>query len=178
MPDKLTDSEIVKALDICSKSTNGCSHSKYSCEDCYLNGQPMCSAVLFQDTIDLINRLRADVENYKQIAEHQQSVTMDRGFEIKRLKEKIESLQAENERLREKVKRWKENYESSQVVVGDFREIINEKCEEIKLTKASAYKECIEKVKEIMRKYCGEITEDDLDNLLKKMDGEDSESKA
>lgn len=61
MPDdKPTDSEIVKALDICSKSTNGCSHSNYTCEDCYLNGQPMCSSVLLQDTIDLINRLQAE----------------------------------------------------------------------------------------------------------------------
>lgn len=43
---KITDSEIVKALDICSKSNNGCSYSKYSCKDCYLNGQPMCLSVL------------------------------------------------------------------------------------------------------------------------------------
>ena len=54
-----------------------------------------------------INRLQADCENYKQIAEHQQSVTMDRGFEIKRLKEKVESLQAENERLKNSRDRWK-----------------------------------------------------------------------
>ena len=62
MPDKLTDSEIVKAWEICGKSTNGCSHSKYTCEDCYLNGQPMCSSVLLQDTIDYFNRLQADNE--------------------------------------------------------------------------------------------------------------------
>ena len=41
--------------------------------------------------------------------------------------------------------------------------------------KTEAYKECIEKVKEIMQKYCGDITEDDLDNLLKEL-GDNSES--
>ena len=61
---KLTDNEIIKALDICSKSTNGCSHSKYTCEDCYLNGQPMCSSVLLQDAIDLHARQQAKIEEF------------------------------------------------------------------------------------------------------------------
>jgi len=50
------DNEIIKALKICTSSSNGCSHSNYTCDDCYLKGQPMCSAVLHQETIDLINR--------------------------------------------------------------------------------------------------------------------------
>ena len=63
MPDKkLNNNDIIKALDICSKSTNGCSHSKYTCEDCYLNGQPMCSSVLLQDAIDLHARQQAEIE--------------------------------------------------------------------------------------------------------------------
>lgn len=69
---KLTDNEIVKALDICSKSTNGCSHSNYSCEDCYLNGQPMCSTVLLQDTLDLINHLQAENERLSNMASQKQ----------------------------------------------------------------------------------------------------------
>jgi FtsZ-binding cell division protein ZapB len=67
---KPTDSEIVKALDICSKSTNGCSHNKYTCEDCYLNGQPMCSSVLLQYALDLINRLQAEIERLKTENKH------------------------------------------------------------------------------------------------------------
>ena len=62
----MTDNEIIKALEICSKSTNGCSHSNYTCEDCYLNGQPMCSSVLFQDTLDLINRQKAEIERLEE----------------------------------------------------------------------------------------------------------------
>ena len=58
----VSDDEIVKALKICTSSSNGCSHSNYTCDDCYLKGQPMCLAVLHQDTIDLINRRQADKE--------------------------------------------------------------------------------------------------------------------
>lgn len=71
MPDKkLNNNDIIKALDICSKSTNGCSHSKYTCEDCYLNGQPMCSSVLLQDAIDLHARQQAEIERLKEIIEY------------------------------------------------------------------------------------------------------------
>ena len=73
MPDKKpTDNEIIKALDICSKSTNGCSHSKYTCEDCYLNGQPMCSSVLLQDALDLIIRQKAEFKRLKKRTKHLQ----------------------------------------------------------------------------------------------------------
>ncbi len=60
----------------------------------------------------------------------------------------------------------------TEVVAGDFREIIGEQAEQLKTAKATAYKECIVKVQEIMRKYCGEITEDDLDNILKEKVGD------
>ncbi len=36
---------------------------------------------------------QAEIENYKQIAEYQQSVSMDRHFEILRLKEEIKRLE-------------------------------------------------------------------------------------
>lgn len=62
---KPNNNDIIKALDICSKSTNGCSHSKYTCEDCYLNGQPMCSSVLLQDAIDLHTRQQAEIDSLR-----------------------------------------------------------------------------------------------------------------
>ena len=61
----MTDKDIIKALKICTSSSNGCSHSKYTCDDCYLKSQPMCSAVLHQDTIDLINRQQAELESIR-----------------------------------------------------------------------------------------------------------------
>ena len=83
MPDKLTDSRLEKIIE----------------EVINLEPIDFCK-VMCKFTEDIINRLQADCENYKQIAEYQQSVTMDRGFEIKRLKEKIENLKAENEKIK------------------------------------------------------------------------------
>ena len=62
---KPNNNDIIKALNICSKSTNGCSHSKYTCEDCYLNGQPMCSSALLQDAIDLNTRQQAEIDSLR-----------------------------------------------------------------------------------------------------------------
>ncbi len=115
MPNNLTDAEVKKALDICSKSNNGCSYSKYPCKDCYLNGQPMCSSVLIQDTIDLINRqdkknenLKAEIEKLNKIILKGDfsSITALRAREhwFRQNTEHINRLNAEVERLK---KGWK-----------------------------------------------------------------------
>ena len=62
---------------------------------------------------ELINRIcnlptadvvpKSEVENYKQIAETQQKLSMDRYFEIKELKEDNERLKDDNEYLQDKV---------------------------------------------------------------------------
>ena len=44
------------------------------------------------DALSLINELTAEAENYKAVAEKQQSISMDRHFEIKRLTEENEKL--------------------------------------------------------------------------------------
>lgn len=46
---------------------------------------------------------KSEVENYKQIAETQQKLSMDRYFEIKELKEDNERLKDDNEYLQDKV---------------------------------------------------------------------------
>ena len=60
MPDKLTDKEIVKALECCSINKK--------CTGCYFNTQTtddMCPRVLMRNTLDLINRLQAENERLK-----------------------------------------------------------------------------------------------------------------
>ena len=74
--------------------------AKVGCQNCDIIGKGCCSTCvnsLIKSFIGLFDRLQADCENYKQVAENQQSVTMDRGFEIKRLTEKVNRLQTENE---------------------------------------------------------------------------------
>ena len=125
MPDKkLTDNEIKKALECCSKDEiNGLNIFTYG-------DVPMRS--LLRYALDLINR-----------------------------------LQEENERLDKEVDRL------SQVV------LYNDGVTEMKVeeAKAEAYKECIEKVKDIDQcAFDGwiEFPEDKLDNLLKELEGEDN----
>ena len=114
--DKLPDGEIVKALENCQKP-----HDNDTCKNCKYKMPFGCRDALCNDILGLINRtkgnenhyrrkiqnqkeelkrlnevvnrLQADCENYKQVAENQQKITLDRGFEIKELK-------AENERLK------------------------------------------------------------------------------
>lgn len=62
MPDKkLTDSEIVKALECC------CKGQLYQCNNCPLkiNGYSHCFDTLRKYTLDLINRLQAENERLK-----------------------------------------------------------------------------------------------------------------
>lgn len=170
MPDKnLSDNGIKKALDICSKSTNGCSHSKYTCEDCYLNGQPMCSAVLIQDTIDLINRLQAENKKNENI--------------IRLADKTIATLRAENERLKEHTIEFSGHKDP----VGEKGDCgIVKYCHHIAKAKTEAYKEFVELAKsrkrivDVSTKFGYEvfaevITVEDIDNLLKELVGDGSE---
>ena len=149
--DKIKNRDIVKALDICSKSNNGCSHSNYSCEDCYLNGQPMCSTVLLQDTLDLINRLQAQNGLYETCNARKDEAIKHLESEVKRLKEKAEKCFYCTEQANKKI-----------------NEII-----------AEAYKEFAERLKEKMEVFFfGEsgyhyrITDKQIDNLLNELKGE------
>ncbi len=146
MDNKLTDTEIIKALDICSKSTNGCSHSNYTCEDCYLNGQPMCSSVLLQDTIDLINRQKAEIIRLS-------SLLKKKGRELTRKRKRCDELVEEKIRLQKEIKT---------VIECKFESVSQS-------AKAEAYQECIEKFKSIFGEW---IYDYKLDNLLKELAGD------
>lgn len=136
MPDKnLTDNEIKKAFQMCTLKAE---HPGF---------------VLCGQIVDLINRLQADVENYKQVAENQQKVTLDRGFEIKRLKEKIERLQSISLRFLEEMRKWgnKNNIDTTNFSMIPILESENESL--VKQIKAEAYKEFAERLHEELRMY-------------------------
>ena len=173
MPDKkLTDNEIVKALECCSKDEiNGLNIFTYG-------GVPMRS--LLRYALDLINRLQADAENYKQIAEHQQSVTMDRGFEIKKLKAENERLNFVRTRDAQKYNEKISDQAHTNCVLYDLYDKAIKEVKELegklKTAKAEAYKECIDLVKKKgvkvgVDEIC--IFENTLDNLSKELVGTD-----
>lgn len=162
---KPTDSEIVKALECCVSE-------QYTCRDCPYqeikhysddegfeimpNGKRYddwsCERWLNVDLLDLINRLQANVENYKQIAENQQKIILDKAFENKKLKAEIErltksvtTLTKSISELTDEVERQKKAKDESFLFAAN---IIEAEKTVIAETKAEAYKECIEKVKE------------------------------
>ena len=141
---RLTASEIIKILAECfSKDYRLATvYNKNTKEEAY---------VTLQNIIDALNSQSAETENYKRIAEHQQSVSMDKEVEIKRLKAEVEQLQKENH------------------LFADIGKMYSE-------VKAEAVKEFAERLKEkAMQKFdWNEYVEvEEIDNLLKEMVGED-----
>lgn len=126
MPDKLTDNEIKKALEICASDNLGCE------DGCpYVSNSDFCS--LKKDTIELINRL--ELKNYqleKQVSEIQNANLIDFKATIENYKAENKSLKAEVERLADSLKLYR-NYNPA-----------------IRHARKEAYKECIEKVEQII----------------------------
>ena len=85
----MTDNEIIKALECCMDEM-GC---KKGCP-CFdpKSKSSHCTAVgdngIEKLALDLINRQKAEIENLTKACENQQKISMDRYFEIERLKEK------------------------------------------------------------------------------------------
>ena len=145
MPDKLTDAEIKKALNVCVGMQNDCG-------DCplleYSKASEECMNELMSNALNLINRLQAEKEELK--------------IEVDFLRATKNLNQSEFEELKIKL---------------ELKEVM------LKLAKAEAYKECIEKVKETSDKtelVCSgalvrtdyTITEKKLDNLARELVGE------
>lgn len=86
MPNKIpTDAEIVKAK----------AHFEYGIK-CDIFREPVLSyAKTVLEAFDEINRLQAEGDNYKQIAENQQKIILDKAFENKKLKAEIVRLKNE-----------------------------------------------------------------------------------
>ena len=132
----MTDNEIKKAFDILDKFD-------------FFGGQRAGRELWNEKPVDVQNE---DIENFSK--------------DVAFLKDLINSLQAENERLQDLLKRHKRN--------TDRIRMIN--TETAKSIKAEAYKEFAERLKEISHPYADTqmVFELQIDNLLKKMVGEDN----
>ena len=120
----LTDNEIIKAFKDCNLEN----------ATLYLYNEKEEKVVSIPtiEIFDLINRQKAENENYKQIAENQQSVSMDKEVEIKRLKAENEWLlqklqQAQAEAVKEFAERLKaRKYQSSEWSHGGHPFVVEE----------------------------------------------------
>lgn len=168
MDKKLTDKEIVKALEWCEQFTDNLVMANVDTKKRTLGLQVMQTC---KSALDLINRLQARVEKCEKV-EHFADKTIATLQAENERKDKIyiellktsseradiiSSLKAENERLK------KENH-----WFADIGKLYSE-------IKAEAYKECIDKIQNQIKNnsvISAEWLREYLDNLLK-MDGED-----
>ena len=166
----MTDNEIIKAWEQCQAFEDDCSRCPLMFEGCH------------QLILDLISRQQADLENYKQIAEHQQSVSMDKEVEIRRLRAEVERLLKEVDELEETSLELAEDnldYATEICELYKCKFTAEDVADNIIRAKTEAVKEFAEKVKkefyteytwlEIEREYF----EERIDNLSKEMVGED-----
>ena len=166
MPDKKLTDEIIKALECCI--------SAESCCECGYT--KMCDGTtIHQFALDLINRLQAENEK---LAKDWSDLTIEKDelfdiaetqkAEIEKLKAKCENTQVGYNFAKEETKQWKEE-------ANRYQNLWCEAEKDIQTAKAEAYKECIEKAKEVTKKekpynYGNFIYL--LNNLLKEKVGE------
>jgi hypothetical protein len=147
MPDKLTDSEIKKALKEYVDFADF-AHIEYTA----------IRVDVLENALDLTNRLQANKEYYKKNRDECQDKTIF-------LSKQCDELQAENERLRKERGNqsalWSKHYED---IFETGKEII----------KAEAYKEFAERLKAVSHPYADTqmVFELQIDNLLKELIGE------
>jgi hypothetical protein len=150
MPDKLTDNEIIKALEEWLNEIRKSYQTSIDLGYENISTDTEKYMILMRETLDLINRLQAKNLN----------LTSD----LTSLQNDLTSLQAENERLNFLLD---DAYENNRGLV-----------ELLERAKAEAYKDCIEKVKALFPSYnepyqYWEIHEG-ADNLLNELVGDGS----
>ena len=87
----MTVTDLLKCVECC-----GIYEHQRNCTECpiYPIDNVDCTNYMRGALAKCIKELQADVEYYKQIAQHQQTCNMKRWFEIERLKEEIERLKS------------------------------------------------------------------------------------
>ena len=188
MPDKkLTDNEIVKALECCLKNL-ACIHEKYEpacgiwCEHLHkwcidFNGKslkencseykPCCSMPIEKQALDLINRLQAENEQWQGGYMTQKQEIANLEIELKAMRGAANSYKAENERLKDHIQ--------------EGVDLAKQLPEMITLTKAEAYKEMADKLTMVfinlfrLNTWQREELKDAVDRILKEKCGVDNE---
>lgn len=139
----MTDNEIIKAIELCS--TDALVH----CEDCPFYYKCLNDENLFKYAIDLINRQKAEIEQYKDYTE--------------KWMEKAEELKAEVER-----------YEIEMQMVYGYADALEQraKAEAVKEFAERLKTEYAKGMSWFKKKESYYVDVEDIDNLLKEMGGE------
>lgn len=183
---KLSDSEIIKALECCSVEGH------FVCNECPAWVESRCIAKN-KYILDLINRLQA-----KFIKEQNKNSKLRN--ERNHLQAENERLEVENQSLRGAANSLKMHYEEAQAEIkglnaknmltmserNAFRTSFYEVSKQQKTTKSEAVKECLAKVKNYIKTHCNPYGKPDfdydtsikilnfIDKLAKEMVGDDN----
>ena len=126
----MTDNEIIKALECCLPQ-NG----KRNCDDCpYAECEKGCADKMIKDSLDLINRQKAEIEElkFKNLALSQNRITMPERLEIvnnardKAIREFAKKLKSKSQLLAPSV--YAEPYRA--VSIDDINSLVKEMTEE------------------------------------------------
>lgn len=121
MDKKLTDSEIVKALECC------CKGQLYQCNNCPLKGYSLCFDTLRKYTLDLINRFEAENE---QLTKDKENLAYSLANAVgQKMTAKTEAYKEFAERLKTEYAKgmnWFKKKESYYVDVGDIDNLLKE----------------------------------------------------
>lgn len=147
MENKLTDNEIVKALECC-----GDEEELHYCVDCpYCDKEnDFCQEDLHRDALDLINRLQAEKEALINGQETLQKYIAEQKAEIERLQNSIAVFTNNAVDFANEIDRHKKDKEEAFLFAANIVE--SEKIV-IANAKAEAYKEFADKVDEILKRY-------------------------
>ena len=151
---KMTDNEIIKALDICSK--NGfCSECPYS--DDFTN----CNTRVCKDVLALIYRQRAKIEALQMDNEQLQSDIINVNMNLEHQQEDIKDMKIENQSLRSAANSYKIHYNKAKAeAIREFAERLKERNEDFCVDKSdmafvvdSIVKEMVGDTEAMVQKY-------------------------
>lgn len=86
----MIDQEIIKSLKCCAY---------HDCMDCPMRGKDNCMTNLYKISLQLIEKLKKDIEEWKTNWNELHKITMHRGYILIERREEIKKLKAEIKRL-------------------------------------------------------------------------------
>lgn len=169
MPDKLTDKEIVKALEDLTK----CNNNVIDCDHCSLSMFfPRCPEQIGELALDLINRLQAQNERDIKVKVEALYKVNDLKIENERLEKELETEKNQVIRLENQIGRLLSMNQAKLDTIHDLQEENNWYNETLNTTKAEAYKEFADRLKANTREFgSAKGIQREIDNLLKEMVG-------
>ena len=161
---KLTDNEIIKALECCGRE---------SCFGCPYRGKCHQGNPMITDALDLITRQQTEIERLRKEVNLVSIQFQDLQERYEEAQTENENLKVENQSLRSAANSLKMHYEEAQTKIESlkiFRGYAEKRASDYKTmrdkylnAKSEAVKECLAKVKNYTKTHCNPYGKPDFD---------------